>query len=206
MKTLLLSAAAIALAGITPALAQDVTIEDHAMAQEPVTRAQIVQKVQQHFAQLDTNRDGFITKAEMDSAPKMRRFKMRQGADDDGKMPDRGAIFDRLDANHDGSISREEFQSAKPDVKERRVIVMNGDGQAMEPGATGMRMHRLGMGMRGRMFEMADADKDGRVSIQEATNAAAAHFDKADSNHDGTLTPDEMRAGHTFIKIRTQGD
>src|SRR6187549_3756011 len=163
MKTLLFSAAAIALAGISPALAQTAVVDDHDMALQPVTRAQMVQKVQDHFAKLDTNRDGFVTKAEMDAAPKMHRFKMKDGdADGDMKMPDRGATFDRLDANHDGSISRDEFQSAKPEMRQRRVIVMNGDAKDMGPGRAGMRMHRLGMGMRGHMFEMADADKDGR--------------------------------------------
>jgi len=207
MKTLLFSAAAIALAGISPALAQTAVVDDHAMALQPVTRAQMVQKMQDHFAKLDTNRDGFVTKAEMDAAPKMRRFKMKDGhADGDMKMPDRGAMFDRLDANHDGSISRDEFQSARSEMRQRRVMVMNGDAKDMGSGRAGMRMHRLGLGMRGHMFEMADADKDGRVSIQEATNAAAAHFDKADANHDGTLTPDEMRAGHRIVQIRTEAD
>jgi Ca2+-binding EF-hand superfamily protein len=101
-------------------------------------------------------------------------------------------MFDRLDSNHDGSISRDEFTSAKPMVKEKRVIVMNGGDR----GAMGARMHPMAMRMGGHMFEKADANNDGRVSLQEATNAAAAHFDSADANHDGTLSPEEMRAAH----------
>jgi hypothetical protein len=59
-----------------------------------------------------------------------------------------------------------------------------------------MRMHRMGGGMgmgglRGAMFEMADANRDGRVSLQEATDAAVRHFDMADANHDGRLAPEE---------------
>ncbi|HVK91494.1 MAG TPA: hypothetical protein VM468_08860, partial [Mycoplana sp.] len=41
------------------------------------------------------------------------------------------------------------------EMRQRRVIVMNGDAKDMGPGRAGMRMHRLGMGMRGHMFEMA---------------------------------------------------
>jgi hypothetical protein len=47
--------------------------------------------------------------------------------------------------------------------------------------------------MGGQMFEMADANHDGRVSLQEATDAAVKHFDMADANHDGRITPDERK-------------
>ena len=59
-----------------------------------------------------------------------------------------------------------------------------------------MRMHRFGGMMGGPMFTMADANKDGRVSMQEATDAAARHFDMADANRDGRITPDERREMH----------
>ena len=47
------------------------------------------------------------------------------------------------------------------------------------------------MGLRGHMFDMADANRDGRVTLQEATAAAYRHFDMADVNRDGRITPDE---------------
>jgi Ca2+-binding EF-hand superfamily protein len=53
-----------------------------------------------------------------------------------------------------------------------------------------------GMMMGGHMFEMADANKDGRVSLQEATDSAVRHFDMADANRDGQVTPDERRQMH----------
>ena len=206
MKTLLFSTAAIAAAAITPALAQDTNVDVHVMSKEPVTRAAMVQKVQDHFAKLDANRDGFITKEEAESGREEIRVERRDRieerlAEKGVDMPDRAAVFDRLDANQDGSISRDEFTSAKPDMKERRVIVIKDGDEA--GGHRGVRMHRMGMRFGGHMFEMADADKDGRVSMQEATNAAAAHFDKADSNHDGTLTREEMRAAHKGMHART---
>ena len=46
------------------------------------------------------------------------------------------------------------------------------------------------------MFERADANHDGRVSLQEMTAAALQHFDAADANHDGKLTPDERMQMH----------
>ena len=205
MKTLLLSAATVAAAAISPALAQSAATEVHIMQTQPMTRTAMVQKVQEHFAKLDKDRDGFVSKDEADSGRESMHSKMHDRiesrlAGDGVEMPDRGAMFDRLDANHDGSISRDEFTAAKPQVNERKVIVIK-DG---EDGDTRIRMHRMGTGMRfgGHLFEMADADKDGRVSMQEATNAAAAHFDKADSNRDGTLTREEMRAAHKGMHDR----
>jgi hypothetical protein len=123
---------------------------------------------------------------------------------------DRGAMFDRLDTNHDGNISRQEFMAGKPEMREERVMVMRGpdgtpgamppmDGRKMEfRFEDGGPMHHMGgmhMGMDGgfgmHLFEMADTNHDGRVSLAEAQAAALAHFDKADINHDGTISPDE---------------
>ena len=40
---------------------------------------------------------------------------------------------------------------------------------------------------------LADADRDGRVSLAEAQNAAVRHFDMMDANRDGTVTREERR-------------
>jgi Ca2+-binding EF-hand superfamily protein len=47
------------------------------------------------------------------------------------------------------------------------------------------------MGFGGGMFELADANRDGRVSLQEATAAAYQRFDMADVDRDGRLTREE---------------
>jgi hypothetical protein len=69
----------------------------------------------------------------------------------------------------------------------------NGDGMRDHRRMAGlMRGMHPGMGgFGGRMFEMADANKDGRVSLQEAQTAALQHFDMADLNHDGRITREE---------------
>ena len=86
-------------------------------------------------------------------------------------------------------------ESVSAALVERRMVMK--DGQHA-PGAPhrGMRMHRFGGMMGGHMFDMADANKDGRVTLQEATDAAARHFDMADANRDGRITPDERRQMH----------
>jgi hypothetical protein len=159
------------------------------------TREDVVKHVRELFGHLDSNRDGFITRDEADIVKMamgdgdMRNHFEERLAGRDGPRPDRGAAFDRLDTNKDGMISRDEFMSAKPRIEERRMIVMREGGEAGGPGK--MRMHRMGMGLHGRLFDKADANHDGKVSLQEATDAALRHFDMADANRDGKITPDE---------------
>lgn len=172
-------------------------------------RDEVVKHVRDLFARLDTNRDGFLTRDEADSAKQAMGGEVRERfakrlAEGGGPNPDRGAAFDRLDTNKDGMVSRQEFTSAQPQTFQRRVFVMH-DGEGVEMGGPGqMRMHRMGMGLHGRMFEMGDANHDGKLSLQEATNAALQHFDAADVNRDGKLTPDERMQMHQRIKIQRQ--
>jgi hypothetical protein len=181
------------------------------MSDRVMTRSEVTEHIRKLFAKLDTNRDGFITKPELDAVhTKM----MGMHGDIEKQLGEhgivkgnRGAMFDRLDANHDGSISRQEFVSAQPQIQEQRVMIMrNGpDGAPGAPGEPGMKMRMhgmgMGMGMGGHLFEMADANHDGRVSMAEAEAAALQHFDRADVNHDGKITPDERGQAHRMIRI-----
>ncbi|MEO7503816.1 MAG: EF-hand domain-containing protein [Sphingomicrobium sp.] len=170
------------------------------MADRVMTRAEVQAMVQAHFAKIDANHDGFVTQAEMQAAHgdmKM-RHPMGDGAMGEGMKRDPNVAFDRLDTNKDGMLSRDEFAKGRELRIEQRVVMNGGEKMAM---GQGMRMHGMGMGgmMGGGMLKMADINKDGRVSLQEATTTALQHFDRADTNHDGKLTPDEMRAAHQMM-------
>jgi len=181
-----------------------------------MTRAEVVNHVGKLFAKLDANRDGYVTREEAGSFHQRAMSGMHKGmmhgdvtkrfvergdiekrlAERGIHVGDRGAMFDRLDTNKDGNISRQEFTTAHPQMHEQRVIVMrdrDGKRGGHAPGMK-MRMHRMGgAGFGGHMFDMADGNKDGRVSLAEAQSAALAHFDRADTNRDGRITPDERR-------------
>ena len=171
------------------------------MSDKVVARDEAVAHVRRMFDHLDTNRDGFVTREEMVSMHQ-RMMSMHEGGEKRMagrrmKPHDRAAAFDRLDTNRDGMISRQEFLAATPRIEEHRVMVMH-DGSPGRGGMKGMGMHRAGFG--GHLFAMADANRDGRVSLQEATSAALQHFDRADLNHDGKLTPDERRQAHQLMR------
>jgi hypothetical protein len=180
------------------------------MYDREMTRDEAVKHVRDMFAKLDTNRDNVVTREELNALHQKMAGAMGAAGDwqkrigDHGAlMGDRGAIFDRLDTNHDGNISRQEFMAANSERREQRVIIMR-DGSEAAPGTPGepgmMRMHAMGAGMHfgGRLFDMADANHDGRLTLQEAEAAALAHFDKADLNHDGKITPEERAQAHAL--------
>ena len=187
-----------------------------AMSYRAITRDEALKHVRDLFARLDTNRDGFITKQEVEVLHnKMPGMEAMHGefrkrfAEGHSPMPDRAAMFDKLDTNHDGSISRAEFMAALPQLQERRVLITReGAAPAGAPGVPGetgmmMRMHGTGMhamGFGGHLFEMADANHDGRVSLAEAEAAALAHFDRGDLNHDGKITPEERQQAHELMR------
>ena len=179
------------------------------MSDKVMTRADLDRHIRTLFARFDSNHDGFITRDEIATArPGMMAMHgdMQKRLSERGiMMGDRGAIFDRLDSNHDGSISRQEFMASQPRMQ--RMIIMRGADGAAAPGTPGMprmrMMHMRGMGMGGfggHLFEMADANDDGRVSLQEAEAAALSHFDRADLNHDGRLTPEERSQAHQLMR------
>ena len=185
---LLASAAAIAQVAPAPAAPQAKAAKVH-------TRAEVQAKVAEHFARLDTNRDGSVTRAEADAARTALRAQFAERRDDR-----REQAFDRLDGNRDGAISRAEWDAHEAQ-RQQRVATRDGDGRR-----DGRRFHAGGMhSLGGHMFEMADANKDGRVTLQEAQAAALRHFDMADANRDGQITQDERQQLRQLMRGQHRG-
>ena len=67
----------------------------------------------------------------------------------------------------------------------------------------GMR-HGGGMPMGGMWFERADANKDGKVSLAEASAGALAMFDRADADKNGTISPEEHKAARDAMRAKWQ--
>ncbi|MBA3729505.1 MAG: EF-hand domain-containing protein [Sphingomonas sp.] len=208
-KYLLGGALAAAMVGIAPAIAQvpqaaPAPIIERMHVAKTHARADVGTHVRTMFERFDTNRDGFITKAETEAAKAKRgeHIVRRRGAGSPGApQANRGVMFDRIDANRDGSISRAEFEAA-PKRQERRIAIRtDGDKAGGAHGMGMMRGMRMGMGgLGGRMFEEADANRDGKVSLQEATASAYRHFDMADANRDGQITREERMQMHQRMR------
>jgi hypothetical protein len=90
--------------------------------------------------------------------------------------------FAAADANHDGWLTREEYRAA---------ILAEARRYDPKVPATGK-----GMDMVMAQFDALDTAHQGRLSRQAYVTEALNHFDGADLNHDGIVTPDEARKAH----------
>lgn len=90
--------------------------------------------------------------------------------------------FAGMDANHDGVVTRDEFERYR----------------AHQPAATGVAaLTHVGE----HWFEHVDADGDGRVTPAEASARPLRLFDLADVNHDGTVSVGERQAAQALLAI-----
>jgi Ca2+-binding EF-hand superfamily protein len=103
------------------------------------------------------------------------------------------------DTNGDGMISKEEAKALPRLLKHFDEIDANRDGQITKEEMHAFHAaHEGGKGHHGGFMKKLDKDGDGRISREEAQAAPrlAAHFEEIDTNKDGFITPDEMKAAH----------
>ena len=205
MNKLLLAAAALLVAA--PVLAQTMPTgqperrgqgmgQGMGMKDKVQTRAEVIARTQRAFAMLDTNHDGVLDQAELAAAGRNwdgaagRSPNSNAGVNAARPMPmDRNAMFDMFDTNPDGNISRDEFA---------RAPMNHGMGDGKMGGGDHGGMGGMDGGGMARMWSMADANHDGRVTLKEATDMALMRFDRMDANHDGQVTPEERGAARAL--------
>jgi hypothetical protein len=163
-----------------------------------VTRAEVIQRTDAAFARLDANHDGRFTREEARAMGQQRREqRMTQ-------------LFQRLDADNNGQISREEFAAGRRGPGMRGgprgpggpgPMAGAGPDGPPPPGGPGMRrgFRHGGPGMRmgARLFGEADF-----ITAEQFRTRALARFDRADADHDGTLTVAERQAQRGAMRGR----
>lgn len=210
MKKILLIGASLAALLTAPALAVQATDVKLAAPKPAQTRADVQKRVAERFAMIDANKDGAVTQAEIDTRRaegKAKRQEMRAAH--------REKLFAALDTDKNGSISKAEFNAPRPDRADRAERGERGErGGKHWGGKRGHRGHfaggpgggwggRGGMGAGGWMMRL-DANKDGKVTLAEATKPALDRFDRADTNKDGTLTQEERKAAREAMRAEWQ--
>jgi Ca2+-binding EF-hand superfamily protein len=125
------------------------------------------------FRMLDTNHDGRLSPEELAKA---------------------GDLFEKLDRNHDGFLDPKELMSPPP------AKMAQEDGPSVKPGKRFAKRrnaeHMVQMIMR------ADADGDGKISLEEAPPQLKKHFARLDTNGDGYLDRSELEAWAKRIQKR----
>jgi hypothetical protein len=127
-------------------------------------RSEVITGANGRFQELDTNKDGALSKSEVDAA--QLRAQERATAAIQQQVAQE---FTRLDTDKNGQLSQAEFRAAARPVK-------------IDPNASAQAMKNL------------DVNKDGKISADEYRRPILAQFDRVDTNKDGTISDAERKA------------
>lgn len=109
------------------------------------------------------------------------------------RQPDPSRIFDSADTNGDGVITREEFHAARERLFVR--LDRNGDGYIDKDDMSRRLAGRQKAQERlADLVTQLDQDGDGRVSKAEFVDGPTPLFDRADTDHNGELSKEEVAA------------
>jgi Ca2+-binding EF-hand superfamily protein len=130
---------------------------------KPISRTEVSAKLDADYADLDRDKDGKVSAAEI-------RARLVKSAETqiEGAKKERDGAFAKMDSNRDGSLSKAEWEAG--------VKIPT----AREPDAK-------------PFLDRFDANKDGAISKDEFRTPTLANFEKLDANKDGTVSPDEVK-------------
>lgn len=221
MYKLLFGASAVACIAIAPALATSPQGGHRQMMNQTEARTDVQGHVVKMFARLDGNKDGFISTAEMDAMQAQHAQRVEAKMDQRAEHFDAAKMFAHLDTNKDGKLTKAEVDAvraarkgasqgghgserlfARADTNKDGAITLAELKAAPKPDHAAMDRR---LGAKGHMLGQADLNKDGKVSLAEAQQSALQHFDRADANHDGKLTPEERKAAVQAMRAQHKG-
>lgn len=170
MRTLpILTAGALALALAAPAMAAPGGKQGGYDRTQPMARAEMMAKVDQRFAKMDTNGDGTIDAAEMTAHREAMKAARAQ------------RLASMSEADKAKMEAKKEQRRAA--MKERKAERVAAGEPAREKRAKGSWLARI------------DANGDGMITREEFNAPAMQRFDRLDANKDGVVTPEERAAG-----------
>lgn len=127
---------------------------------QPLSRATYMQKVDNAFVTVDTNKDGFLDRAEIEAA-EVKALTARKAA----MLRQREAAFRKLDTNKDGSLSLQEYNApiAAMPIKANAAPVL-GRLDTNKDGKISLAENRAPSMAQ---FDRADTNKDGTLTPAE---------------------------------------
>ena len=188
LKRLLIATALGALATAAPAQSAQAGNEPQA-----TSKASLQQRLDARFAQMDSNKDGSLSRAEVQSSH-ANFVKVAKTAI--ARRLEQG--FTASDTNKDGKVSLAEMTAAAPAAQKANA------GKALQRLDTDKDSHvslseltaaapSPKLGDADQFMQRFDADRDGKVTAAEYPKPALAAFDRADTNKDGTISAAELK-------------
>jgi Ca2+-binding EF-hand superfamily protein len=132
---------------------------------QPVSRAVYMSRIDIAFNAVDTNKDGFTDRAEIEAAERKAMTARKAQL-----IKQRENTFRQLDKDKNGSLTLAEFNGPAA-------------AQALPKSDATQRLQRF------------DTNKDGKISTAESRAPASAQFDRLDTNKDNILSVEEQQSG-----------
>ena len=169
----------------------------------PITRAQISDKLDADYADLDSNKDGKVDATEINA-------RLKKGAEADLEIirKERDATFAKFDADKNGKVDTAEINArlkkgAEADLevikKERDATFAKFDaddnGQISKAEFEAhAKLPTIKEPDAKPFLDRFDANKDGAISKDEFRTPTISNFERLDKNKDGTLSVAEQSA------------
>lgn len=141
------------------------------------------------FDKLDANKDGSITRAEIDAQAAER--------------------FARIDADRDGFVTQAEMKTHHDAMRAQMAAKMkeraDKGGERAERRMERMEKRGERMAKRGDHFAKRDANGDGRISLAEFQAGGGKMIERFDADKNGVVTKEEMAKAREAWKGKRKG-
>ena len=163
-----------------------------------LSKSEVKGPLNDHFAKVDTDEDGFITKEEFENAPRPKQKKGKMGKRNSEASTARGnnredrPSFDQvangLDTNKDGKISKAEAKGRLSN----HFAKVDADNDGFISKAEFENIPQSGRPSFDKVLSNLDTDKDGKISKTEAKGPLSKNFTKVDTDEDGFISKTEF--------------
>jgi Ca2+-binding EF-hand superfamily protein len=148
-----------------------------------ITKDEAKGRLSKHFDKVDGDKDGVITQAEFSEMQKMHKGKGH-------KKGNKEVSFAKLDANSDGAITKDEAKGRL--AKHFDKVDTDANGSITSAEFELVKNMKKGKHDQKVSFSTIDSNNDGAITKDEAKGRLAKHFDKVDTDANGSITSAEF--------------